>query len=97
MNKKLTLSIEDAVIEQAKMYATKQQRSLSSIVEEYLKSLATKRKKRQKSRFSQNVEELWGSVKYKTNKSDKELLGEALLKKYLLWKFLSTLMSLLTS
>ena len=83
MNRKLTLSIENEVIEQAKLYATKHQRSLSSIVEQYLKSLLTKRKKRQKSEFSKNVEELWGSVKYNTNKSDKELLKDALLRKYL--------------
>ena len=40
MNTKLTLSIEERVIQQAKEYAKKNGRSLSNIVEEYLKSLA---------------------------------------------------------
>ena len=40
MSAKLTLSIEEEVIEIAKQYAKKQGRSLSNIVEEYLKSIA---------------------------------------------------------
>ena len=39
MATKLTLSIEEQVIESAKEYAKKQGRSLSSIVEEYLNQL----------------------------------------------------------
>lgn len=36
MNSKLTLSIDQSVIEKAKRYASEQGRSLSGIVEEYL-------------------------------------------------------------
>lgn len=40
MNTKLTLSIDKSVIAQAKEYAAQQGRSLSDLVENYLKSVA---------------------------------------------------------
>lgn len=40
MNTKLTLSIEEQVIKSAKEYAKAQGRSLSNIVEEYIKSVS---------------------------------------------------------
>lgn len=39
MKKKLTLTIDESVIKQAKAYAKKQGRSLSAVVENYLKAL----------------------------------------------------------
>lgn len=42
MNTKLTLTIEKEVIEKAKAYAKAQQRSLSNLIEEYLKGLTRK-------------------------------------------------------
>jgi len=42
MNSKLTLSINQIVIEEAKKYAKSSGKSLSSIVEEHLKSLTLK-------------------------------------------------------
>jgi len=42
MNTKLTLTIDESVIKQAKAYAEKQGRSLSAVVENYLKAV-TKR------------------------------------------------------
>jgi hypothetical protein len=42
MNTKLTLSLEKAVIEQAKSYAKKTGRSLSELVESYFKNLTSK-------------------------------------------------------
>ena len=41
MNTKLTLKLNTEVIRQAKNYASSQDRSLSSIVEEYLKALTS--------------------------------------------------------
>lgn len=38
---KLTLTIEQSVVEQAKEYAKKKNRSVSRIVEEYLKNITT--------------------------------------------------------
>ena len=82
MNTKLTLSIEEQVIEQAKEYAKLQGRSLSNIVEEYLKSVARNKRTKRKTKFHPLVEELCGSVKIAANKSYDEILGEALIEKY---------------
>lgn len=83
MNTKLTLSIEEGVIEGAKEYAKKQGRSLSNIVEEYLKSVAKPKKKIKKSALHPMVEELCGSVKIPKGKSYDEILEEARIEKYL--------------
>lgn len=42
MNAKLTLKLDEQVIQQAKRYAASQNRSLSGLVESYLKSLTSK-------------------------------------------------------
>lgn len=42
MNTKLTLTIDESVIKQAKDYAAKQGRSLSAVVENYLKAVSKK-------------------------------------------------------
>jgi len=82
MNAKLTLSIEEQVIESAKEYAKKQGRSLSSIVEEYLKSVSKQKRIKRKSELHPLVEELCGSVKISKSKSYDEIIGEALIEKY---------------
>jgi len=84
MNSKLTLSINQLVIEEAKKYAKSSGKSLSSIVEEYLKSLATKEKLDKKRTSLKIVRELKGSVKLPKNfTSYKEILQDALTEKYL--------------
>lgn len=85
MGIKLTLSIEEDVIIQAKKYAKKEGRSLSSIVEEYLKSISGKRKKYKSKEdgFHPLVEELSGSVKIPEDASYKKLIGDAKVEKYL--------------
>ena len=82
MNTKLTLSIEEQVIEKAKEYAKKQGRSLSNIVEEYLKAISKSRVSKKESEFDPLVDELCGSIKIPNNKSYDEILGEALIEKY---------------
>lgn len=44
MTTKLTLTIDDAVIQQAKLFAKNKENSLSNIVENYLKSLVLNEK-----------------------------------------------------
>lgn len=83
MNTKLTLSIEEQVIESAKEYAKKQGRSLSNIVEEYLKSIGKQKGINMKSELHPLVEELCGSVKIPKDKSYDEILSDALIEKYL--------------
>lgn len=84
MNSKLTLSIEKSIIEQAKEYAADQGRSLSNIVEEYLKSVSEQKAFKTQEKFHPLVEELAGSVKLPDSEGDyKKLLTDALFEKYL--------------
>jgi len=84
MNSKLTLSIKNDVIEEAKKYAQEQGRSLSNIIEEYLKSLTTPSTKKRDKELNSIVEELRGSLKLPDNsKMYKDLLEDALVAKYL--------------
>ena len=84
MSKKLTLSIEQDVIEKAKRYAKLQGRSLSNIIEEYLKSISSESLINEKQELSNILKELQGSIKLSKNlKSYKEILEDALLEKYI--------------
>ena len=84
MNTKLTLSINQGVIEEAKKYAKSTGRSLSSIIEEYLKSLTQAEEIDRKENSLSIVRELKGSVKLpKDFTSYQELLQDALVEKYL--------------
>jgi len=84
MSSKLTLSINQIVIDEAKRYAKSSGKSLSSIVEEYLKSLTIKDEKNQRESTLKIVRELKGSVKLPENFSSyKGILEDALIEKYL--------------
>lgn len=84
MGSKLTLSIDQEIIEQAKQYAKLQGRSLSNIIEEYLKSISANSSKNKKQELSKLVKELKGSIKLSKNmKSYDELLEDALVEKYM--------------
>lgn len=83
MQTKLTLTVEQRVIEAAKKYAKANRRSLSSIIEEYLKSLSTKEESKT-TELSDLIKDLKGSVKDPNpDKSYKELLADALIEKHL--------------
>jgi len=81
---KLTLTIDKSVIEQAKEYAQKKNRSISRIVEEYLQNIAMNR---DSVAFSNNIKSpITDSISglFQDNgKSYKEMLEEALLEKYI--------------
>jgi len=84
MSTKLTLTVDENVIESAKEYAKRNQRSLSNIIEEYLKSLTDSKESSKKPKLSKLVKDLKGSVKDPNpNKSYKELLTDALIEKHL--------------
>ncbi|RYY05774.1 MAG: hypothetical protein EOP43_08125 [Sphingobacteriaceae bacterium] len=51
MNTKLTLTIEQELIQKAKEYAKQKNRSLSDIIENYLKILLTKEEKKESSTY----------------------------------------------
>lgn len=61
MNKKLTLSVDDTIIEKAKAYAEDKNESLSQLVENYFRLLTVSRKKEDKE-VSPLVMDLMGSI-----------------------------------
>lgn len=77
---KLTLTLNQQVIESAKAYAKRNGKSLSSIVESYLRSLEQTEERTQT--LTPEVKRLLGSVKLSKNFDYKKELQEAILKKY---------------
>ena len=82
MNTKLTLTIEQKIIEKAKEYAKQKNRSLSDLIENYLKIL-TDEGPEQENDLSPAVESLMGSFKPPKNFDYKKQLQERLERKYL--------------
>lgn len=82
MNTKLTLTIEQAVVEKAKRYARKRERSLSDLIENYLKAL-TQETAKIPTNASPIVKSLRGSFSMDKNADYKTELTKRLTKKYL--------------
>jgi Family of unknown function (DUF6364) len=80
MTTKLTLTIDDAVISSAKNYAQQKGRSLSDVVENYLKTLSTNPSLNKD--ISPRVLKLMGVIKLDKDFNYKTALGKALEKKY---------------
>jgi hypothetical protein len=81
MTTKLTLTIDDTVIHSAKRYAELKGRSLSDMVETYLKSLSAKPQIDDES-ISPKVLKLMGVIKLPADFDYKKELGNALAKKH---------------
>jgi len=82
MNTKLTLTIEQDVVEKAKKYASGKGRSLSDIVENYLKLIA-RDEPLQEPEISPGIKSLQGSFKAPKNFDYKKELSRKLEEKYL--------------
>lgn len=82
MNTKLTLTIEQAVIEKAKKYAKDKERSLSNLIENYLKAL-TKESDSNEIELTPIVKSLKGSFTAPKNFNYKKELTDRLSEKYL--------------
>ena len=80
MTRKLILTIEEEVISSAKKYAQKKGKSLSNLVENYLKPISSKEP--DLNAISPKVMKLLGVIKLPENFNYKSELGEALSKKY---------------
>ncbi|OHD70806.1 MAG: hypothetical protein A2W19_07750 [Spirochaetes bacterium RBG_16_49_21] len=63
MNKKLTLLLDETVINQAKSYAERHKETLSGMVEKYFKYLTAKNPNKTKVGIPQEIEELVGIIK----------------------------------
>jgi len=82
MNTKLTLTIEQTIIERAKKYAKKRGRSLSDIIENYLKVI-TKDESKSDIEVTPLVKSLRGSFKAPKGFDYKKELSKGLTEKYL--------------
>ena len=82
MNTKLTLTIEQTIIEKAKKYANGKGRSLSNIVENYLKAI-TKEDNIESIDLTPIVKSLKGTFKAPKSSDYKKVLSERLSEKYL--------------
>ncbi|WMJ73365.1 DUF6364 family protein [Cytophagaceae bacterium ABcell3] len=80
MNKKLTISVDDATIEKAKQFAKSKGQSLSELVENYLKLITRKPEKPQ---VSSKISKLKGTVKLSAETEYKNILKESISDKYL--------------
>ncbi len=80
MTTKLTLTMEDKVIDSAKKYARQKGKSLSDIVENYLKSISTPEATTDD--LSPKVARLKGVIKLPEDFDYKKEIGTALVKKY---------------
>ncbi|MEO6720551.1 MAG: DUF6364 family protein [Ferruginibacter sp.] len=80
MNTKLTLTIEEKVIDSAKKYANQKGKSLSSIIENYLRSITSNQTKSEE--ISPKVLKFMGVIKLPDNFNYKKELGTLISKKY---------------
>lgn len=83
MNTKLTLTIDDSVIEKAKKYAKNKQRSLSDLIESYLKALTKDDEESETAELPPIVKSLRGSFRMPENFDYKDELSKKLSEKYL--------------
>ena len=83
MSTKLTLTIQQEVIIKAKEYAKNKNRSLSNIIENYLKSLTKESEKDEEVKLTPVVRSLKGSFKMPSDFDYKEELTNSLEEKYL--------------
>lgn len=82
MNKKLTLSLNDEIIERAKKYASDRRESLSEMVENYFRVITSNYKK-EENKYSPTVRELLGSIKVPDDFDYEKAKYEYLKEKYL--------------
>lgn len=83
MNTKLTLTIEKAVIEKAKEYARLQDKSLSDIIENYLKAITKEIPDASTNKITPVVSKWKGAFKVPEDFDYKEELTNRLSEKYL--------------
>lgn len=83
MNTKLTLTIEQEIIERAKEYAKDKNRSLSDLIGNYLKTLTKEDNDKEFKKLNPVVKSLKGSFKMPADMDYKKDLRDRLEKKYL--------------
>ena len=79
MTTKLTLTIEETVISSAKKYAQMKGKSLSNLVENYLRSVSTGEK--DSAALSPNVKKLMGTINLPENFDYKVAIADSIIRK----------------
>jgi hypothetical protein len=82
MDTKLTLTIEKDIIDKAKDYARKKGRSLSDLIENYLKLIISSKEKENTEEITPLVRSMMGSFKVPKDFDYKKALVEELNNKY---------------
>ncbi len=80
MSTKLTLTVDKSVISSAKKYARKRGKSLSNLVENYLKSLSVN--EQSKTGLSPKIKSLMGVIELPENFDYKKEIKSAVTKRY---------------
>jgi hypothetical protein len=83
MDTKLTLNVDSELVKKAKLYAKKDGRSLSDLVESYFKVLTRKKESKEDFKVSQKVKSLSGSFKVPQDFDYKKELQNRISDKYL--------------
>ncbi len=83
MNTKLTLTIDQSIIEKAKKYARTKDRSLSGLIENYLRALVDNNENKSGEKLTPTVKSLRGAFKAPKNFNYKKELTESLSNKYM--------------
>lgn len=82
MNTKLTLKLNQEIIEKAKLYASNKKLSLSRLIENYLSSLTNEVKKENEIEISPFVKSLSTGIKIPADLDYKEAYSKHLTEKY---------------
>ena len=84
MNTKLTISIENEIIKEAKVFASKRKTSLSKLIENYFKTLISDQKENDPiTIIDEDILKISGSIRLPDSVDTKELLTDKLIKKYI--------------
>ena len=78
---KLTLNVDPDVIEKGKKYARSKKQSLSSIIENYIKSVASEKDKKER-KLPDAIKKLSGAIKLPENYDYKKDIKQHWTKKY---------------
>jgi len=82
MSTKLTLLIDESVVADAKAYARESGKSLSKIIEGYLRGLRKKQKNNTEEELPAILKRLHGCVDAKDVRNYEEVIQEEIIKKY---------------
>jgi hypothetical protein len=82
LDKKLTLSLNAAIIDEIKLHAKEQGTSLSRMVEGYFKYLLSQKQEEEIHQWSPQLQELMNAAEPSADYDEKEVITDYLIEKY---------------